>query len=260
LGGQESLELMVDAEDTAEPDARTSADLSALADGTLEPERVTTVRELIAGSPGLARRYEDERRAVEALRAVRADRAPAELRIAVTAPRRQTRRPRSRLIYVGALSTAVAAAVAALVLLLPGGAPGAPSVSQAAALALRGPAMSAPAKHPGAKLNQDVQEVYFPDWSPLGWHAVGQRIDHLGDHLAVTIYYGWRSKRVAYTILSAPALLWPGNQTRVMHGIELQSLVSGSRLIITWRRTGHTCILSGQGISVNALARLAAWR
>jgi hypothetical protein len=251
---------MRDAENPAESDGRTLADLSALADGSLDPERVSTVRELIARSPELTRRYEDERRAVDALRAVRADRAPAALRIAVTAPRRQQRRTRSRLISFGALGTAVAAAVAALVLLLPGGAPGSPSVSQAAALALRGPVMSPPAKHPGAKLNQDVEEVYFPDWSRLGWHAVGQRVDRLGGHLAVTVYYEWQGKQVAYTILGAPALRWPGNQTRVIHGIELQSLVSGSRLIITWRRTGHTCVLSGPGISVNELARLAAWR
>jgi anti-sigma factor RsiW len=251
---------MVDAEDTAEPDPRAVADLSALADGTLDPDRVSAVRELIARSPELSRRYEAERRAVNALRAVRADRAPAQLRIAVTGPRRQARRSRSRLIYVGALSTAVAAAVAALVLLLPGGAPGAPSVSQAAALALRGPVMSAPAKHPGVKLNQDVEEVYFPDWSRLGWHAVGQRIDRLGGHRAVTVYYEWQGKRVAYTILAAPALPWPGNQTRVMHGIEFQSLVSGSRQIITWRRTGHTCVLSGSRIPVSELARLAAWK
>jgi hypothetical protein len=133
-------------------------------------------------------------------------------------------------------------------------------VSQAAALALRGPVMSAPAKHPGVKLNQDVEEVYFPDWSRLGWHAVGQRIDRLGGHRAVTVYYEWQGKRVAYTILAAPALPWPGNQTRVMHGIEFQSLVSGSRQIITWRRTGHTCVLSGSRIPVSELARLAAWK
>lgn len=251
---------MFDADDTAEPDPRTLAELSALADGTLDPERVPAVRELIARSPELTRRYEYERRAVEAMRAVRADRAPAGLRLAVSAPRRQARRPRRRLIYVGALGSAVAAAVAALVLLLPGGAPGAPSVSEAAALALRGPVMSAPGKHLGAKLNQDVQEVYFPDWSPLGWRAVGQRIDHLGSRLAVTVYYAWRGKQVAYTILTTPALPWPGHTTRVIHGIELQKLVAGKRLIITWRRGGHTCVLSGTGASPEGLARLAAWK
>jgi hypothetical protein len=247
---------MVDAQDTAEPDGRILAKLSALADGTLDPARVAAVRELITRSPELTRRYERERQAVEAMQAVRADRAPAALRFQLSAPR--ARRSRSRLIYVGALGSAVAAAVAALVLLLPGGTPGAPSVSEAAALALRGPVMSAPAKHLGSKLNQDVQGAYFPDWSRLGWKAVGQRIDRLGARLAVTVYYAWRGKQLAYTILTAPALPWPGSTTRVIHGIELQKLAAGKRLIITWRRTGHTCVLSGSGISPDELARLAA--
>lgn len=249
---------MVNAKNTSEPDPRTLADLSALADGTLDPERAVAVRKLIADSPELSRRYERELRAVAALHAVRADRAPAQLRIGLSAPRLSRRPRRSRLLYAGALGSAVAAAVAALVLLLPGGAPGSPSVSQAAALALRGPVMAAPAKHPGAKLNQDVEEVYFPDWSSTGWRAIGQRVDRFDGRTAVTVYYAWKGKRVAYTILAAPALRWPTTRTSSLDGVSYQRLASGGRLIVTWRRTGHTCILSGSGVSTAELARLAA--
>ncbi len=258
IGAGGTAEPETRAEDAAEPKARTLADLSALADGTLDPERATAVGELISRSPELTRRHGQECRAVDALRVVRADRAPAQLRLTLSATRRQARRPRSRLVYAGALGSAVAAAVAALVLLLPGGAPGAPSLGEAAALALRGPVMSAPAKQLGAELTQGVQEVYFPDWSRLGWRAMGQRLDRLGNRLAVTVYYDRRGQRVAYTILSTPTLPWPGNRTLSLHGIELQSLTSGTRLIITWRRTGHTCVLSGHGVSVHELAWLAA--
>lgn len=244
----------------AEPDARTLADISSLADGTLDAARVQAVLDLIARSPELSRRYEDERRAVAALRDLRADRAPASLRAAVSARPRPARPPRRGLMYAAAFSSAVAAVTVAIVLLLPGGAPGSPSVSQAAALALRGPVMAPPAPHSGARLNQDVQEVYFPDWSRLGWRAIGQRVDRLGGRTAVTVYYAWRGRHVAYTILTAPPLRWPGATTHMMHGIGLQSLDSGSRLIITWRRSGHTCVLSGAGVSVDQLARLAAWK
>jgi anti-sigma factor RsiW len=249
---------MTSAEDTAEPDRRTLAELSALADGTLDPGRVPAVQELIADSPELSRRYERELRAVAALHAVRPERAPAQLRIRLSA-RRVDRRPRRRrLLYAGALGSAVAAAVAALVLLLPGGAPGSPSVSQAAALALRGAVMAAPATHPGANRNQDVQEIYFPDWSRAGWRAVGQRVDRFENRTAVTVYYEWKGKRVAYTILAAPALRRPTTRMRRLDGLGFQSLASGGRLIVTWRRAGHTCILSGSGVSTAELARLAA--
>ena len=246
----------MDAKDTAEPDARVLAELSALADGTLDPQRVPAVRELISRSPELSDRYERELQAVAALRSIRADRAPARLRVGLAGSAQRARRTRPRLIYGGALAGAVAAVVAALVLLLPGGTPGSPSVSQAAALAFRGPTMSAPLAH-GRKLKRDVEEVYFPNWARFGWLAVGQRVDRLGGHLAVTVYYAWKGHRIAYTILAAPALHWPGTARWSLHGVELESFTSRSRMIVTWRRSGHTCILSGSGVSARMLSGLA---
>jgi hypothetical protein len=82
----------------------------------------------------------------------------------------------------------------------------------------------------------------------------------LGGRTAVTVYYAGKGKRVAYTILSAPALRSPTTGTLRLDGIRFQGLASGGRLIVTWRRTGHTCILSGSGVSTAELARLAARR
>jgi anti-sigma factor RsiW len=251
---------MVDKEDTPEPDARTVAELSALADGTLDPGRVAAVRELIARSPSLSQRYDREREAVVALQALRADRAPARLKVEIGTRRPPARKPMPRLAFGGALAGAVVAAVAVIVLLLPGGSPGAPSVSQAAALSLRGPAMAAPLAdrtQGGTRLKQDVEEVYFPNWSWRGWRATGQRVDRLNEQRAVTVYYQRGARQIAYTILAAPALRWPGTAQRQVHGVEFQSFTARGRTIITWRRTGHTCVLSGAGVSADTLAKLA---
>lgn len=246
---------------TSEPSARTLADVSALADGTLAPERVPAVRELIARSPELSERYERERYAVSALRGTRSDFPPPRLRARIEGQRRKVRQ-RPRLVYGGALGAAVAAVAVAVILLLPGGAPGSPSVSQAAALALRGPVLGAPMpdrKHPGANLRQDVEEVYFPDWSRwFGWTATGQRSDRLDGRRAVTVYYKHATTQIAYTILAAPALPWPRTQTRWFEGTKLQSFRLGGRVVVTWRRAGHTCVLSGSGLSTQQLAQLAA--
>lgn len=253
---------MADLEDKAQLDARTLADLSALADGTLDPERAAAVRRLIARSPELSRRYERERLAVATLHATREDRAPARLRIRIDA-RRQPAGPPRRIAYGGALAGALAAALAAVILLLPGAAPGAPSIGQAAALSLRGAALPPPTPdrvHPGAKLRQDVQEVYFPNWAGFGWHAAGQRTDHLGRRVAVTVYYQREGRRIAYTILAAPALRRPGTQVRHLGGVELQTFTSDGRVVVTWRRAEHTCVLSGSGVSAGVLLRLAAWK
>lgn len=247
----------------SEPNRRILAELSALADGTLDPKRAGAVRELIAASPELRERYEEQQRAVQALHAIRGERAPASLRLRIDERRRSRPRRRPGLVYGGALAS-VAVVVAALVLLLPGGTPGSPSVSQAAALSLRGPALAAPAsnsRYPHATLSQDVQDVYFPDWSRwFGWRADGQRVDRLGGRTARTVYYTRGGKQIAYTILTAPALGWPGGPARQVDGTVLKSFSSGGRLVITWRRAGHTCVLSGQGVSAAELAKLAAWQ
>ena len=114
---------------------------------------------------------------------------------------------------------------------------------------------------PGATLNRDVQEVYFPNWSGrFGWWATGQRVDRLDGRKAVTVYYGRHGQRIAYTIVTAPALNLPSTATYRLGGTELQSFTAGERQVVTWRRAGHTCVLSGVGVSPAELSRLAAWQ
>jgi hypothetical protein len=161
------------------------------------------------------------------------------------------------------VAVALAVAALALVLALPGGAPGSPSISQAAALARLGPSAAPPSPdraHPGARLRLDIEDVYFPNWAELRWRAVGQRVDHLNGRLALTVYYEWHRHRIAYTIVAAPALSQPRSTVMRLRGTELRTLLSGGRLVVTWRRAGHTCVLSGVGISGDELRRLAAWQ
>ena len=244
----------------AEPDAKVLAELSALADGTLDPKRADVVREQIATSPELRERYDSELRAVDALRELRADRAPSALRIALDTRQHRAPNRRGRRIYAGALGAAVAAVVLALVLLLPGGSPGAPSISQAATLATRGAALPAPAEQ-GPMLGTNVQDTYFPNWrrSFHVWPS-GERTDRLNGRLAVTVFYTDRFKQeIAYTILAMPPLRWKTARITHVKGVALQSFVQDGRRVVAWRRDGHTCVLSASGVSVTRLAALAAW-
>ena len=210
--------------------------------------------------------YERERRVVEILHAARAvDRAPAGLRSRIEAHRPSPRvRARRRLVFGGGVAGALAALALALVLILPAGTPGAPSVSQAAALALRGIAAPVPApdpRTPTLELGERIGDVYFPNWGrTLGWRAIGRRSDRIGGRLALTVYYEWEGKRVAYTIVDAPALKQPATHARRLGGVELRTLTVGGRLVVTWRRRDHTCVLSGAGIPADVLQKLAAWK
>jgi hypothetical protein len=257
---------MASAQDKSEIDSKELAELSALADGSLDPSRVSEVRERIAASPELTALYERERRVVSILHEARAvDRAPQRLRLAIDAARPTARvQARRRIAFGGSLAAALAAVALAAVLLLPSGTPGAPSVSDAAALAARGVTAAAPASNPeapGTKLAASMGDVYFPDWSHhFGWKAVGQRSDNLDGRQALTVFYSWRGHRIAYTIVDAPALDRPNASSNTIQGTEYQTLLLNGRLVITWRRDNHTCVLSaGPGIPASILRQLAAW-
>jgi hypothetical protein len=192
--------------------------------------------------------------------------APRRLRLQIEAGARTPRRRRPRVprrsglaILPGALAAALTAALVAVVL-APGG-PAAPSLSRAAALSDRGPAGPPPMPDPddpGVKLSEQVGDVYFPNWSStLGWQPTGLRRDLMGFHRAVTVYYADGTRRLAYTILSAPALAQPAATVTVENGMTVRTLRLHGRLIVTWRREGSTCILSGTHVSAAQLRRLA---
>ncbi|HEX3977346.1 MAG TPA: hypothetical protein VHW96_13855 [Solirubrobacteraceae bacterium] len=183
--------------------------------------------------------------------------APRRLRLQIEAARARRRPALAGLpvAMAGALATALLA-----VLLIPGG-PAAPSLSQAAALATRGAAGAPPAPDPddpGVKLSENVNDVYFPNWtSTLGWRPTGLRRDLLDLHRAVTVYYAYGTRRLAYTILSTPALAQPAAAVTVENGMTVRTLTLHGRLLVTWRRDGSTCILTGANVSAAQLRRLA---
>ena len=193
-------------------------------------------------------------------------RAPAALRERIEADRRARpqRAPRwpLRPVYAGATAAVLAVAALAIVLVSPAGTPGGPSLSQAAALAVRGSASAPPApdsKDPAVKLGRNVEDVYFPNWSRLHWRAVGQRSDRIDGRGASTVFYEWKGRRIAYTIVSAPALSQPAASVTTLNGTELRTLNLDGREVVTWRRAGHTCVLSGVGVPTGDLRQLAAW-
>src|SRR5436305_9958905 len=104
--------------DHSELTPREAADLSALADGSLDPARRDEVQAWIDASPERTMLYERERRVVELLHEARtAERAPDALRARLEAARPRARAAvRRRAAWSGGLAGAVAAAALALVL------------------------------------------------------------------------------------------------------------------------------------------------
>jgi hypothetical protein len=79
-----------------------------------------------------------------------------------------------------------------------------------------------------------------------------------GDH--TTGLGGLEGRRqVAYTVLAAPALRQPAAVVTRVDGTELRTLRLDGRFVVTWRRAGDTCVLSGADVSASELQELAAW-
>jgi hypothetical protein len=253
-------------ESTPSLNERELADLAALADGSLAPERRAEVEARVESDPELAALVEEQRSAVDLVRTAAADaRAPLSLRERVEADRQRLapRARRRRRGLMGGLAAALAVAALALVLALPGGTPGAPNVVQAAGLTALPPTTAAPERSAGSKLlDTAVDGVAYPYWGDsFAWETTGARRDRLHGRDTATVFYGKNGKRIGYTIVSGPALKTPASaRTTVLGGVTLRSFTHDGRTVVTWLRSGHTCVLAGTNVPLPVLLRLAAWK
>jgi hypothetical protein len=237
------------------------ADLARLADGTLPAERRADVEARVAASAQLSNIVQRQRLALEALRGTAETGAPVRLRAQVER-RRSPATARGRLA-VGGLAAATLAVALAVVLLLPGSFSGGPSVADAAAFGAKAPAEAAP--RPAATpqlLEADVGGVSFPNYAAkFGWKPVGARHDRAAGRRATTVFYAKDERRIAYTIVSGESLDAPSGATSTTRGgVEYRTLEIGGRTVVTWKRSGHTCVLSGSSAGSAELIDLADWR
>jgi hypothetical protein len=243
------------------------AELAALADGTLPPERAAALEARIAESPELAAALAQQRQAVSLLRqAVAETEAPLALRERLERDRQRLAAPRRRRRIFGLATAGSLAAVAVLAVMVGlSGGPGAPSVAEAAQLAAKRPTAPAPVDPTTPQLLAVEQSgVPFPNWkAKFGWVAVGKRVDDLGNRTATTVYYRNKAgKRIAYTIVSGKALDTPeGASTTTVEGTELHNFTDDAGgPAVTWLRGNQSCVMSGDGVPKAKLNELAAWK
>jgi hypothetical protein len=242
------------------PHRPSEGELAALADGSLAGDRRARVEAMVANSAELQSLVEEQRRAVSAVRAVAVS-APRGLRERFAGTTAAAAPPR-RLIFAPALATACVLAVALAVVLGTIGS-AAPTVAQAAQVALRPATAPAPAGNRGALLpDLRAAGLPYPYWADrFGWRASGVRRDRVSGRSMTTVFYVRAGRRIAYTIVSGPKLTAPGNaRVTVREGTRIAIYRMDNRTVATWLRGGHSCVLSGAGVPTNALVELAAFR
>jgi hypothetical protein len=249
---------------------KAEARLARAADGSLCESDRRELEAEVRASPEIAEELRLQGQAITFMRALDAEQAPAELHASVqslvAAESSQKTRPRSsrRLVPVAA---AAVAAVALVAVLLASSGSSAPTVNQAALLALRQPTEPAPAESPGRspKLQRAAAGITFPYWRhELGWNTSGARNDRFASRSATTVFYTPASPaggtaRVGYTILSGTALALPKAHAVEHRGVRYLVLSDHGATVVTWRRNGHTCILAARGVAPKTLLHLAAW-
>jgi hypothetical protein len=238
-------------------------DIVALADGRLDPERRVALERRAQEDPRLAAAIARQRVAVGMIAgAVQQVSAPLALRAAVerlqSTPERRSLRERLRgRVWRAPVAVAVAAAGALAIVVLQGGAP---SVHEVAAAAIRPPiAAVSPVGADSRLLREQVEGVRFPNFAgKFGREATGERTDELDGRTVRTVFY---EGDVAYTIVGGEALEEPdGAEATTREGTLLQAFTDGGRTVVTWRRQGHTCVLSSRTVPKETLLELAAWR
>jgi hypothetical protein len=191
-------------------------------------------------------------------------RAPEGLRERIEAEGRSAQAPRRALrarLLVPAAGVAAVAAAALAVLVLGGGAP---TVAETAEAALRAPTDPAPATDPGDDqlLQASIGGIQFPNytWWAKEWRTVGARRDELSGRDSLTLIYRGRDGRIGYTIVDGEPLEVPKGAHRIeAKGKRLAAFRHDRATILTWRESGHTCVLASRELGVQRLLAFATW-
>src|SRR5206468_1358274 len=149
-------------------------------------------------------------------------------------------------------ATAIAAAAAVIVILVGGGG-GAPTVPDAAHLALASATLPSPPVNPdqSEELTLRAAGIPFPAWGKdAGWRTDGARTDTVGGRRITTVFYtGRNGQRIGYAIASGAPLSGAHGNTTSRYGVRFTLQQSGGAKLITWVRNGHTCVIAGRNIS-----------
>ena len=250
--------------DHTAPTETDRVDIVALADGSLDPMRREAVEARVAADPSLAAELERQRRALALIvQAQRTVQAPAGLRERIGAERLR-RRPlvSSRRWGFAAGGVAIAAAVLALFLVLPGGVAGDTLVAQATAAHSRPVERPAPQEASATLLAFERYGVAFPAYrTKFQWDAVGERVDRADGRDIATVFYRKDDAAIGYSVISGDAVDPPKNSRAVtQEGSRVHVLSDGSRTVVVVTRQGRTCVVSGSGVDEATLIELAAWK
>lgn len=248
--------------DPAPANPQDEVEILALVEGRLDERQETTLLARAERDPVLAAAIARQRAARKTISdAVAETSAPHALRLRIdelaSAP--EPRRRRARWLPLAGIAAAAAAVAIALVI-----APGERlDVRGTLAAATRAPVAAVVIDPLEPRLLRErVEQVPFPNFAKrFGWKAVGTRTDEVDGRSTRTVFYERDGNRIAYTIVEGDALPEPSGARSISRdGVGLRVFSDGERTVVTWRRLGHTCVLSSADVAASELVKLASWK
>jgi len=112
------------------------------------------------------------------------------------------------------------------------------------------------------RLDISYHGIAYPNYHDReGWHPVAARYDRIGGLATVTVFYQTGRRCAAYTVVPTTGLAVPAEATRLrVAGLSLTEFRSGDRWIVTFRRSGNTCVLTAAAPRERRwLIALATW-
>jgi hypothetical protein len=187
--------------------------------------------------------------------------APDDLRARIDQDRLRSAQERRRRFRpaLAVAGGAIAVLLIALAIVLAPGEPGAPSVADAAGVALSAPTQPAPEVDRGDPrfVGASIAGIRFPNYAyDSAWRTVGGRTDAVGRRPSQTVVYGLGPARVGYTIVDGEPLDAPPG-SRVVKADDTPVWVASidGALVVSWERSGHTCVLASRTATLPQMLR-----
>jgi hypothetical protein len=132
----------------------------------------------------------------------------------------------------------VVAIIVAVVFGLTAGVPDSQVVAHVAAL------HDLPATRPSPGPGQEVGGMRTPDLQYYRWTPQGARLDVVGTHSVATAFFSRGGRLLAVSVISGGPVSEPGPVVITPGGVPVHKTVIDTRTVLSWRRGGHTMVMS----------------
>ena len=96
-----------------------------------------------------------------------------------------------------------------------------------------------------------------PDLEAYQWSPTGSRVDTIGSHTVATTSFERGGRVLAVSVLSGGPVREPGHVVASPSGVRIHEIGLAGRSILSWRRGGHTVVLSSVAVPEAWLLSLA---